>query len=146
MRDDALQLIPGELRERAFGDRNRGVGGGVSRRERIDGRVPVEHEDLRDGHATGDGHLLDDVQQPLRIGVVGTWVDEPGTKRRCDGAAATRERAETDPAREADAADHDKPDGEQRLPIGPVIDGSLGRRRGANEADPDDRGGVNDRD
>ena len=48
----------------------------------------VEHIDLRHGHAGGDGHFLDDVEQLALVGIGGVRIDGPAAERFGHGAAA----------------------------------------------------------
>ena len=62
--DHALQLVAGERLERAARDGDDGVAGRVAGGEGVDARLVVQHVDRRHGHAGGDRHLLDHVEQP----------------------------------------------------------------------------------
>ena len=107
MGDDALQLVAVEVHERASRDRDRGVGGTVSRCECVDAGLAVEHVDLRHGNPRGDRHLLDDVPEPppQRIGRVGA--DSRAAELLRDLAAACRERHRAHETRYADRPQHD---------------------------------------
>ena len=56
------------------GDADGGVAGGVAGGKGIDGRLLVEHIDLRHRHAGGDGHFLDHIEQLALVRVGGVRV------------------------------------------------------------------------
>jgi len=72
--DHTLQLVARETIERPLCHGDRRVGCRVPGRKRVDSRLLLEDIHLRHGHAGGDRHLLDHVQQPfaLEIGRIGS--------------------------------------------------------------------------
>jgi len=64
-----LQLVAGEVIKAALGDGDHGVARSIAGREGVDARL-IQKIDGRHRHSRGDGHLLDDVEQPLlpRVG------------------------------------------------------------------------------
>ena len=80
----ALQLVAGQVVEAALGDGDHGIARGVAGREGVDARL-LQNIDGRHRHARGDGHLLDDVEQPLlpRVGGrAGDLLRRPSSGRR----------------------------------------------------------------
>ena len=57
-------------------DGDGGVAGFVAGGEGVDAVLVVHDVDLRHGHAGGDGHFLDDVEQFAFVGIVRVRVDE----------------------------------------------------------------------
>ena len=93
--DDALQLLAGEALQRAARDGDRGVVRRPTRREGVDAGLLVEDVDRGDRDARGDGHLLDDVQEPPLEAVVRVRADAPPAERlrHLPAAAAQLRRA-----------------------------------------------------
>ena len=86
-----LQLFAGEISQRAGRDGHDRVTGLMARGEGIDRRLIIHHKDGRHRNARGQGHLLDDVQQPA-FGQVGALrIDGPAAHHQGDGLAAGRQ-------------------------------------------------------
>ena len=68
--DDALQLVARELLGAAARDADHRVAGREAGREGVDALLLVQQEHGRHRHAGGEGHFLDDVQQPPLDGSV----------------------------------------------------------------------------
>ena len=86
--DDALQLIAVEQCHATARDADGGVARRVAGRKGVDAFFVVEHINLGDGHAGGDGHFLDHVPQLALIGMGRVGIDEPSAERFGDGTAA----------------------------------------------------------
>ena len=108
MRDDALQLVAGQVAQGpardAYGSVLRRVAGG----EGVDGLVAIDDVAERHRQTGGQRHLLDDVQVTTLRGVPGGRADQPAAEALRDGAAALGEfrdaqqaAAEDDREREA---------------------------------------------
>ncbi len=75
MADHPLQFIAGEMIKRALSHGDARIRRSVPGRERVDGRLLLQHVDLRHRHARGDRHLLDDVPQSLACRIAGIALD-----------------------------------------------------------------------
>ena len=86
--DDALQFIAVEQGHATAGHTDGRVPRRMAGGKGVDALFVIEHVDLGNGHAGGDGHLLDHVAQLAFIGMVRVGIDQPSTKRFGDGATA----------------------------------------------------------
>ena len=69
------------------GDGHDGVGGGQAGGEGIQAWFVVEDIDRWHGHARGDGHLLDHVEQASFLQISGSGVDRPAADHCGHGAS-----------------------------------------------------------
>ncbi|MPN47292.1 hypothetical protein SDC9_194894 [bioreactor metagenome] len=79
-------------------------------RKSVDAFFVVEHINLGDRHAGGDGHLLDHVTQLALIGMGRVGIEEPSAERFGDGTAALGQGGgfvETANDDDAERAEHD---------------------------------------
>jgi hypothetical protein len=144
--DDALELVAREVVQRAPAHGDHGVAGRVAGGERVDGRLVVEHVHGRDRCARGDGHLLDDVEQPPLGQARAGRVDQPAAKHRGHGLAAVAQHHHLEQRPRRDDREDD-PDGHpQPLPVehgrvAPLVgpDHHQGRHRVDRRDDPHDR-------
>ena len=108
VRDDALQLVAVEFVERAARDGDDGVARGEAGSEGVEAGLVVHHVDGRHGHARGDGHFLDDVEQAAFAEVGGVRIEAAPAGHLGDGAAAVAhlrpfvERGEADDSQGAE--------------------------------------------
>ena len=92
MADDALQFVARQDFHAAARDGDGGVAGLVAGGEGVDAVLLVHDIDLRHGHAGGDGHFLDDVEQLALIGIVRVRIDGASAHHFRNDAAALGER------------------------------------------------------
>ncbi|HQF39720.1 MAG TPA: hypothetical protein PK322_11430 [Opitutaceae bacterium] len=90
--DDTLELVAREFFETAAGDGDGGVAGREAGGEGVEAGLVLEHEDGGHGHAGGDGHLLDDVEQAALAGIGGTGDDLAAAGEGGHGAATAAQR------------------------------------------------------
>ena len=86
--DDALQFVARKQFHAAARDGDGGVAGFVAGGEGVDAVLLVHDINLRHGHAGGDGHFLDDVEQFAFVGIGRVGFDEPSAHHFRNGAAA----------------------------------------------------------
>ncbi len=120
MGDDALELVAGEQGHAAAGDPDDGIARGASGGEGVDGILRVHHVDGRNGHARGDRHLLDEVEEAALVVVGRVQVDLAPAEAAGDDGATSRElqglagRGEEDDRRRADRGEGE----DRRIPEG----------------------------
>ena len=90
--DDALQFVARKQFHAAAGDGDGRVAGFVAGGEGVDAVLRVHDIDLRHGHAGGDGHFLDDIEQFAFVGIGRVRVDEPAAHHFRNHAAALGQR------------------------------------------------------
>ena len=113
--NDALEFVAGERLDATARDGDGGVAGGVAGGEGVDAGLIVHDIDLWHGHAGGDGHFLDDVEQLAFIEVGGVGTDEASAERFSYGAAAAGERGNFIRAAEADDCEHARGHAEKNI-------------------------------
>ena len=118
MRDDALQLRPIESLQGTLCDGHRCVGRSKPGRERVDGLLLLQDEDLRRRRAGGDRHLLDNINQAPAQGVPRVCRDRCAPKHMCDLTAASRQGCDTEETGQEDKTRCDDGDTEQQGPVG----------------------------
>ena len=89
--DDALQFIARQQFHAAARDGDGGIAGGVAGGEGVDALLLVHHIDLRHGHAGGERHFLDDVQQLALVEVRAVRIQQPPAHHGRNRAAALGE-------------------------------------------------------
>jgi hypothetical protein len=87
--DDALELVPGQKVQAAAGHADHRVPRAEAGGERVDALLRVEHVHRGHGHARGQGHLLDHVQQPALLEVARVGLDRPPAEQAAHGGAAS---------------------------------------------------------
>ena len=71
VRHHALQLVARQRARGALGDGHHRLVGAVARGEGVDAALAAQDVDVGHRDAGGDGHLVDDVQEPALVGVAG---------------------------------------------------------------------------
>jgi len=133
--DDALELVAREFFEGAAGDGDDGVAGGEAGGEGVEAALVIEEVDGRHGHAGGDGHLLDDVEQALLGEVGGLRVHAAAADHLGDDGAAG---AQLQPFEKHRAAGDEADDEGNSAEKAPVPDEPRARR--GPDAGDDDQG------
>ena len=110
--DDALQLVARELLGTAARDADDGVAGREAGGERVDALLLVEQKHGRHGHAGGEGHFLDDVQQPALDGIGRVRINAPAAEPLGDDGAAAGQLSDLEQAAAAD--ERKRPDARRR--------------------------------
>jgi hypothetical protein len=90
--DDALQFVARQKFHAAARDGDGRVAGLVAGGEGVDAVLVVHDIDLRHGHAGGDGHFLDDVEQLAFVGIGRVRIDQPRAHHFRNRAAAGGKR------------------------------------------------------
>jgi len=86
--DDALQLVARKQFHAAAGDADGGIAGGVAGGEGVDAGFVAQHIDFRHGHAGGDGHFLDHVEQLALVGIGAVGIHRHAAHQHGHAAAA----------------------------------------------------------
>ena len=94
------------------GDRHRRVSSIETGCERIDSRLPFHNKDFRYGHAGGNGHLLDDVDQSAAQWIIGIRRDLGGTQLARHDAATVGQTSHSIQACKSDEAKGDQGHGQ----------------------------------
>ena len=134
--DHALQFVAVQMIERALGDGDAGIARRMPRGKRIDGRLLLQHIDLRHGHARGDGHLLNDIAQPLARRVGGVAFDPYAAQRLGHDRAAAAQLCGLEQARQTDHPDDEHRDHEQRVRVAQRERAADPRRRSCVRPEP----------
>jgi hypothetical protein len=126
----ALQLVAGQVVEGALGDGDHGIARGVAGREGIDAGL-LQNIDGGHRHSRREGHLLDDVEQPLlpRVGSRAGYLLT--AHHQGDGLAAGSELGHLEHAGTADHKGHPRRREQEQLRVPPGH-----RRAGAIHAEP----------
>jgi len=106
--DDGLQLVTVELVERALRDGDGRFVGRMAGGKGVDALLLGKHVHLRLADARRDGHLLDDVQQPLALQIAVLRRHRHAAQRTCHHGAAGAQLRGLVPGGEQHRPDHDE--------------------------------------
>ena len=113
----ALQFFAGEIFQAAGRNGHHGVARLMTGGKGVDARLMVEHVDRRHGHAGGQRHLLDHVQQPPFGQIDSLRVDGPATQHQGNRLAAGRQLGDLIQAPQGDHDDRSQRDPDEKLGV-----------------------------
>ena len=118
--DNALQFVARQLGHAGVRDGDHRIARRVPGGKGVDAILIVEHIDFRHGHAGGDGHFLDDVEQFAFVRIHRVGINEPSAKGFRHHAATAGQRHRFIGAAEKNHGERAKHHAEKkpRVPIG----------------------------